>query len=575
MVIGHRGTGKTYFLKQLTPFLKKQGVVVCHLDREVEKQTKKSIRELFKEKGESFFRDCETHCFSTLIEKHKDRNLVVDVGAGFSGEKPENFKALWLQRTIDLSKALFPDRPKLNNSLEISEQRFQQRQKHYQSMADYELEIPEDNFGNKTSLENFFKKSILQMESHSFNGLWFLTKLHDNHNTTVFSNEKMGNPPRWELRNDLLSFQAIQKLIKKHPESLISFRKKEDSKKLEHLLDNDSLWDWPLEWGLNGEAKILSLHKRQDSLDKTLNQLPCEDRIIKLAVPIKDFNELKSGYKWFLENPEKRIFLPTSPSSRWKWFRLLTACKMPFGFFREAGGLNLDQPTLMDLLNHHSHWSCFAAIIGSPVTHSLTPGFHRDFFMKKQMNCLAIDVSKEEWEQAFPFLDEMGLRAAAVTSPLKKKAAEWMGQKSSIVNTLFKPDENWLTTNTDEKGFKKLISGYENKKVAVWGGGDLLDLIKKHCPQVAFYSSRTGQPKRENQTMAPDILIWAVGPENFRKKGVYPPKNWKPEKVIDLNYNMDSPGLVCAHRYGCQYQSGLTMFTEQAKAQQKFWSEYQ
>ena len=649
--------------------------MVFHLDREVENQSQKSIKELFEKRGENFFRDCEIRCFSSIVERHKDKNLVIDVGAGFKGEKPKDFKALWLQRSVNLSKAFFPDRPKLDVSHEISKKRFEKRQKHYQSIADYELELPEDKFGDEVLLKKIFtlivfgnsrfygkekngksksnqhtksffkkKKDLSQFrlefpvsqewkvrknsnttnlyQSHlniqSFikekkqenpnqtsplENLWFLTKLHDSHKSFIFPNGKNKNfsnkenqmdqsglrfpgfqdwkiganlntiNRQWELRNDLLSFSTIQKLFKKHPRSLISFRTKRELKKLENLLAESSLWDWPLEWGFNNEAKILSLHKRREDLVETLNQLPCEDQVIKLAVPIENFFELQSGYQWFLENPEKRIFLPISPNGRWKWFRLLTGGQMPFGFFREGRGSSPDQPTLVDLLNHHFHRSSFAAIIGSPVKHSLTPSFHRRFFAKKQMNCLAIDVLKEEWEQAFTFLDKMGLKAAAVTSPLKKKAGEWTGKSSSTINTLFKSKEKWLGASTDEKGFKKLITGNENKKVVVWGGGDLLDLIKKFFPRAVFYSSRTGQPKEGQKNTKPDIIIWAVGPENFRKKGVYPPQNWKPKKVIDLNYNIDSQGSICAHRYGSHYQSGLVMFTEQAKEQQKFWSQ--
>ena len=109
--------------------------------------------------------------------------------------------------------------------------------------------------------------------------------------------------------------------------------------------------------------------------------------------------------------------------------------------------------------------------------------------------------------------------------------------------------------------------------MVVWGGGDVLDLIKEQCPQAVFYSSRTGELKKGDLSLKPDLLIWAVGPKNFKKKGVYPPRHWEPEKVIDLNYNIDSPGLICANRYRCQYQSGLILFTEQARKQQEFWNE--
>ena len=479
LVIGHRGVGKTRLLTRLAPFLKKQGVVVCHLDEEVERQTQKSIKELFENKGERFFRDCEVHSLSILIEKYRNKDLVIDVGAGFLGEKPKNFKTLWLQRAVDLSEAVFLDRPKLGKSLKISQKHFEQRQKRYSFMADYQLELPEDLFGDDTSLKKIFEKSFLKKTGYFFESPWFLTKLHENHKTTILperqkefliqDNEAFGNnllsfgkvniqteriSPKWELRNDLLSFETIKKLVKENPKSLISFRQKQESKKLASLLNENSLWDWPLEWGFNREAKILSLHKRQDCFNETLNRLPCSDQFIKLAVPIRDFNELKSGYRWFQEEPGRRIFLPISKDGRWKWFRLLTASGMPFGFLREALSPNPDQPTLMDLLNHRCKWSFFAAILGSPVNHSLTPSFHRRFFAKKQMNCLSIDLLKDQWEQALPFLEEMGLRAAAVTSPLKKKAARWLGQKSLVINTLCKSKRGWLATGTDKKGLK-------------------------------------------------------------------------------------------------------------------------
>ena len=750
MIIGHRGAGKTWFLKKLTPFLKDQGVYTYHLDEEIEKKSQKSIKEIFKVHGEGFFRECEILYLKELVEKHIDKNIVIDVGAGFMGKKPKNFKALWLQRNVDLSEALFPDRPALGSSLKINDERFQKRQKKYHSMADYQLELCEDFFGDGLSMESLFKKSFLEKTLFNFKNQWFLTKLHKEHQSLIipaFSQkkvgvfketptDKMGNPsifnknchsspfleycPQWELRDDRLPFSLIEKAIKKFPKSLISFRKKENSNRLKSLIIENSLWDWPLEWGIEKSARILSLHQRKENLIETLKSLPQTDQIIKLAVPIHSFKELKQAYEWFLENPEKRVFLPISKTGRWKWFRLLLGSKMPFGFLRESQTPYPDQPSLMDLLNHQSSWSSFMAILGDPVNHSLTPSFHRDFFNGKNTNCLAIELSRDEWDSAFPFLDELGLKACAVTSPLKRKAGERMepmnrdgnffektnvltspeynnhyfrdsqaSSPSNPLNTLCKLDsiQNeqvqkiqtalseskikkslksegnqkphlkklstnsknffkiksskngvWVGTSTDEEGFEKLVSDIKDqntktpdkkpqnirkskvtekdKKIAVWGGGDLLDMIKKKFPKAVFYSSRTGKIKpRDNWTLktdsvsvrekpeqtnkrtgqtdsiyektekktgskkpkaidfSPDILIWAVGTKNFYKKGVYPPKSWKPEKLIDLNYSPDSPGLFCAGQYGCEYRCGLIYFIEQAKKQQEFWNE--
>lgn len=40
------------------------------------------------------------------------------------------------------------------------------------------------------------------------------------------------------------------------------------------------------------------------------------------------------------------------------------------------------------------------------------------------------------------------------------------------------------------------------------------------------------------------------------------------EKVIDLNYTEDSPGLEYAKNLNIEYESGLKMFKSQATAQQ-------
>lgn len=141
------------------------------------------------------------------------------------------------------------------------------------------------------------------------------------------------------------------------------------------------------------------------------------------------------------------------------------------------------------------------------------------------------------------------------------------------VNTLFYNGQEWEGTNTDIHGFSEIISSYRNLSVAVWGGGGVIPAIEANLPNASFYSSRTGELKKGDRQNSPDVVVWAVGGSQFRKKGVFPPPQWKPQLVVDLNYAHNSPGIQCASNFSCQYRSGLDMFVAQAKKQQEYWNE--
>src|SRR5690606_19759667 len=132
---------------------------------------------------------------------------------------------------------------------------------------------------------------------------------------------------------------------------------------------------WPLEWGENPKAPWLSLHTRQESLQKTLDSLPSlqASQKIKLAVPIANFAELERGWRWQQESPQQRAFLPMSQNGRWQWFRHVTSLKSPLNFCRMGQGSSLDQPTVSQICAGPDAWKSFAAVLGSPVKHSQTP----------------------------------------------------------------------------------------------------------------------------------------------------------------------------------------------------------
>jgi len=72
--VGYMGVGKTRIAKKLADNL---GILVFDTDQEIEKQEKASIKEIFKKKGENYFRKRETD----LLKKNNDK-LIVSCGGG-------------------------------------------------------------------------------------------------------------------------------------------------------------------------------------------------------------------------------------------------------------------------------------------------------------------------------------------------------------------------------------------------------------------------------------------------------------------------------------------------------------
>ncbi len=580
LLVGHRGVGKT----RLVEVLKKHNssLLFFSLDQWIEESQGQSIKTLFEQKGENLFREIEIKVFNELVSTYRDQSLVIDVGAGFLGEVPSGYKVLWLERSVDLSKSQFLNRPNLDGQIRISSERFDQRQKRYSQISDLQLELPESLSEDHESLDPVFKSIYRNDGTLNLKTTWFMTVLHAKMISSL-SDLKRIQGLQFEWRDDLLESTLIEKGIKQFPDSLLSFRDHSLFKNHQKWIDHHTLWDWPLEWGFNSEAPILSLHQRKSNMAETLKSLPSTEQILKLAIPIENFQELSEAHQWFIENPTRRSFLPMSREGRWSWYRLLTSKISPLKFLRLGKGSSSDQPTLFETLYYEPSFQSFAAILGSPIKHSLTPSLHRSFFKNKKANIFRIQITEEEFEVGIDVLENLGLCYAAITSPLKQRAAEWLGDPSlSSLNTLKEINQSWKGTNTDGDGLKPYQQLLISKNVVVWGGGGTHGALKTFWSQLphgdtqnfqlSFYSSQSGELKEGVAQHNPDVVIWAVGADAFSNKGVFPPIEWAPKAILDLNYTQDSYGIECAQIYGCQYHSGLAMFLAQGLKQQEFWS---
>lgn len=558
-LIGQRGVGKTWLSRQLQAHFPQYSY--ASLDDLIVKTSGQSIDEIFSEKGEQEFRKIENQCFKDFVSQQQDRAFIIDVGAGFSGVIPDPIQAIWLKRKSNGLNSIFVDRPALDQGFHISEERFMKRQKSYHARANLTLELREGERAFAEGELRFFRALFLGEHSDHLQNYYYTL----NESTTPLEKEVLLNLglKGFEFRDDLVDTN-----VARQSQDIVSLRSQSDGP-----LPTSALWDWPLEWGENPQAPIQSLHQRSKIYEHSFPQSSQPQKLLKVALPTETFSELKMGHQWQQQDPVHRAYLPMSKKGRWSWYRQWMSRYSPLQFIRLSDGSAADQPSVLEVLNQHKSAKTFAAVLGHPVAHSQTPSYHQNYFSQHNSDIFAIDIEPAEFNEALFFLQALGLRWAAVTAPLKTLAQELCGVDHPI-NTLAWTDKGWIGINTDAAGFAQATRHIgPQTRVAVWGGGGTHYAIKQTRPEAQFYSSRSGEIKSGKADSVPEILIWAVGRDNFQKQGVFPPTHWPLKQVIDLNYSQDSPGRECALMFGCQYQSGLVMFAAQAEKQQEFWNE--
>jgi shikimate 5-dehydrogenase/shikimate kinase len=614
VLIGHRGTGKTLLLRRIESYFKHENrAVQClDLDREIERRSSRSIASIFTESGEEAFRKIERDMFRVLDEETSGAigEIYLSCGAGFDPALiPETWRVMWIRRVTDAQGRIFMDRPRLNPrvpALTEFTERYHRRNGAYAQRADEVLWIDEGTDSPDEAEAGYFLDDWTGLDG----AITLLPqRFRSEESLKAWITRRLKWGVRWiELRDDLLSIEQMEMANHLLPDekTLVSFRSRDRQAQTEQMVNQNGLaFDWPLELGTCefGNPRFLSLHERLpgQSLSAALARFPVEvpeGAQLKAALPVQNFEELFAGHTWHESMPEARIFLPLSADGRWAWYRLHQADALPLNFFREDEGSGPDQPALLQWARRQwvrrqtkAEAQNFAAVLGDPVAHSRSPLEQAGFFARKDASVYAIRMTEDEWRGgATERLHKIGLQWAAVTAPLKNLAfsssqfPDKGAQELGSVNTLvWSAKENgWIGANTDIEGFRDAISevkteiGQDLGKIAVWGGGGTLNVVKAVLPDAELFSLRTGENREPGHPSAaqfkPDTVIWAVG-RSRETESSNPTDQWKPKFVIDLNYTEDSPGRSYALTCQSRYFSGLTMFKHQAEAQRKFWEE--
>jgi len=108
---------------------------------------------------------------------------------------------------------------------------------------------------------------------------------------------------------------------------------------------------------------------------------------------------------------------------------------------------------------------CKAAVLGHPISHSLSPALHRVVFEEFGLRCSysAIDVTEDQLPQFLEGLDSTWV-GLSLTMPLKVKVLELVGNHDELVtltqsaNTVYRvPSGDFALTNTDVFGMQNAL----------------------------------------------------------------------------------------------------------------------
>jgi shikimate dehydrogenase len=112
-----------------------------------------------------------------------------------------------------------------------------------------------------------------------------------------------------------------------------------------------------------------------------------------------------------------------------------------------------------------------AAVLGSPIAHSLSPVLHNAAYAALGLEAWtyrAIECDEPALEATLQALDDEGLAGVSLTMPLKRAVLELLDGSDDMVaateaaNTvLFGEDSSWLGANTDVPGFLAALERYD------------------------------------------------------------------------------------------------------------------
>lgn len=242
------------------------------------------------------------------------------------------------------------------------------------------------------------------------------------------------------------------------------------------------------------------------------------------------------------------------------------------------------------------------AVLGDPVSHSMSPAMHNAAFAQLNYNGVYVAMRVRDIGAAVSGVKALGIQGASITIPHKVSVMPFLdeidevAQKIGAVNTIATRDGKLIGYNTDCLGATRALLekvSLRKKRVVVLGAGGAARAVgfgiisEGGSVTVVNRSAESGEklaadlgsefePYSKLKELTFDVLI------NTTPVGMTPRVDASPidgrilkegQVVMDAVYNpLKTRLLQAAEAAGCSIVDGLTMFVYQGALQLELWT---
>jgi shikimate dehydrogenase len=202
-----------------------------------------------------------------------------------------------------------------------------------------------------------------------------------------------------------------------------------------------------------------------------------------------------------------------------------------------------------------------AALIGHPVSHSLSPRIHNAAFAARGLDWafVALDVRPEHLAEAVLGLAALGFAGASVTTPHKLAVAELVQSDEPSVNTLIVQDGRIRGLSTDTA----ILEGLPAERPVIVGDGGTSRAFANALPHARVFSRRGDWPP---DIADADLIVNATS----EREDVLVDLR-RGQTLVDLPYP-DTATATAARGAGATVVSGLEVLVAQGAAAFELWT---